>query len=199
MFRVLTRKRRQCLDEGRCSSDDQRFYNFSRLLLKNAEHDWGRSGSAMGSDQSTGWSNADFHKKLATETAPASGWNSTNECRRTVNSGPCHLQDMIDSYVEERNWGITYAHEALDDHPLRTEVSAALEELKPLRPDTSAGDWQPVTDLAKRFELDRWSIGFNRSTGAINHLVDKKTAGRVWADQTHQLAEYTYQVGCPSL
>eukprot|EP01050_Picozoa_sp_SAG11_P001046 SAG11_NODE_42_length_20827_cov_9.289801_7_plen_152_part_00 len=40
MFRALTRKRRQCLDEGWCSSDDHRFYNFSRLLLKNAEHDW---------------------------------------------------------------------------------------------------------------------------------------------------------------
>ena len=40
MFRTLTRVRRLCLDEGRCSLDDHRFYNFSRLLLKNAEHDW---------------------------------------------------------------------------------------------------------------------------------------------------------------
>ena len=193
MFRTLTRARRRCLDEGRCSTGDHRFYNFSRLLLKNAEHDWGRSGGAMGSDQSTGWSNAEFHAKLAVETTPASGWNSTNDCRPTTNSGPCHMQDMIDSYVEERNWGIYYAHEALFDHPLRVEVSAALEELQPRRPDISAGNWQQVADLATRFDLGRWSIGFNQTTGAINHLVDTKASGRVWADQSHQLAEYTYQ------
>ena len=88
MFRALTRKRRQCVDEGRCNNSDHRFYNFSRLLLKNAEHDWGRSGGAMSSDQSTGWSNAEFHAKLAVETTPASGWNSTNDCELKTNSGP---------------------------------------------------------------------------------------------------------------
>lgn len=101
---------------------------------------------------------------------------------------------MIDSYVEERNWGIYYAHQALDDHPLRTEVSEALEELKPRRPDLTMGGWQQVTDLTKQFDLGRWSIGFNSSTGAINHLVDtQKKGGRIWADQTHQMAEYVYQ------
>eukprot|EP01050_Picozoa_sp_SAG11_P001045 SAG11_NODE_42_length_20827_cov_9.289801_6_plen_690_part_00 len=151
----------------------------------------------MESDQTTGWSNADFHAKLAVETTPASGWNSTNDCRLATNSGPCHLQDMIDSYVEERNWGIYYAHEALFDHPLRAEVGAALEELRPRRPDVSAGGWQQVSDLAARFELGRWSIGFNQTTGSINHLLDRsvgaKARGRVWADRSHQLAEYTYQ------
>jgi hypothetical protein len=76
----------------------------------------------MKSDQAIGWLNVDFHAKLAVETTAASGWNSTNDCQPKTNSGPCHLQDMIDSYVEERNWGIYYAHEALGDHPLRTEA-----------------------------------------------------------------------------
>ena len=58
------------LDEGRCDNSDQRFYNFSRLLLKNAEHDWGRSGGAMSSDQTSGWTNPEFHAKLAVETTP---------------------------------------------------------------------------------------------------------------------------------
>ena len=76
----------------------------------------------MKSDQTIGWMNVDLHAKLAVETTAASGWNSTNDCQPKTNSGPCHFQDMIDSYVEERNWGIYYAHEALSDHPLRTEV-----------------------------------------------------------------------------
>ena len=101
---------------------------------------------------------------------------------------------MIDSYVEERNWGIYYAHQALDDHPLRSEVSAALEELRPRRLDLTVGGWQQVRSLTKRFELGRWSVGFNHSTGAINHLVDTQpNGGRVWADAGHQLGEYVYQ------
>ena len=192
MFRALTRARRLCLDEDRCKLSDHRIYNFSRLLLKNAEHDWGRSGGAMGSDQATGWTNAEFHAKLAVETTPASGWNSSNDCDPKTNSGPCHLQDMIDSYVEERNWGVRYPHQALDDHPLRAEVSDALDDLKPRRPELTAGSWQQVIDSSKQFDCGRWSIGFNASTGAINHLVDSD-GHRTWADSGHQLAEFTYQ------
>eukprot|EP01043_Picozoa_sp_COSAG02_P094553 COSAG02_NODE_30977_length_541_cov_1.398190_1_plen_121_part_10 len=90
MFRTLTRKRRQCLEDGRCTNQDHRFYNFSRLLLKNAEHDWGRSGSAMGSDQNADWGNDAFHARLVVETTPASGWNSTNNCDPRINTGPCY-------------------------------------------------------------------------------------------------------------
>ena len=189
MFRTLTRARRQCLAESRCELSDPRFYNFSRLLLKNAEHDFGRSHSFMGSDASVGWTNGDFHKQLQRQTTAASGWNGTNECQ-PGGAVPCHLQDMVDSYVEERNWGLVYSHEALDDHPLRTEISAALASLQPERPDLAG--WQRVADPAKLVDCGRWSVGFNVSTGAINHLVDSKS-GVAWADSKHQLAEFVYQ------
>ena len=50
-----------------------------------------------------------------------------------------------------------------------------------------------MSNLSSHFSCGgRWSIGFNHSTGAINHLVDK-LGPRTWADPDHQLAEFTCQ------
>lgn len=98
---------------------------------------------------------------------------------------------MIDSYVEQRNWGLYYAHEALDDHPLRQIVSDAVDQLLPVvRPDTDS--FTRVTNTTQEFQLGRWTIAFNSTSGGIRVLVDTKLR-RTWADAEHQLAELVYQ------
>ena len=37
----MNRARTACEREGRCSHDDSRYYNFSRLFVYNGEHTWG--------------------------------------------------------------------------------------------------------------------------------------------------------------
>lgn len=41
MMRIINRARTECEEAGRCSYDDQRYYNFSRLFIYNGEHTWG--------------------------------------------------------------------------------------------------------------------------------------------------------------
>ena len=40
-MRLTSRARLACEAEGRCSVDDPRYYNFSRLFEFNGEHTWG--------------------------------------------------------------------------------------------------------------------------------------------------------------
>jgi hypothetical protein len=40
-FRAVSRLRAQCLQDSSCDSTSYAFRNFSRLLLKGAEHTWG--------------------------------------------------------------------------------------------------------------------------------------------------------------
>ena len=41
MMRIINRARTECEEQKKCSYDDQRYYNFSRLFIYNGEHTWG--------------------------------------------------------------------------------------------------------------------------------------------------------------
>ena len=86
--------------------DDVRIQNFSRLLIKNGEHTWGKDVKTYLGDW-TNWGNEAF---LA-----------------HINTAP--YQDMIASWLEQRSWGIEYALEALADHPLLKDIELELEKL----------------------------------------------------------------------
>ena len=43
---------------------------------------------------------------------------------------------MISTWVEQRNWAITYPLEALEDHPLRDEINTRLAGLMGQVPST---------------------------------------------------------------
>ena len=61
--RLAQRLRTECLDAGECSLSDYRFWNFSRLLLKNGEHTWGldvKSTLAPLSFERSNWQNSAF-------------------------------------------------------------------------------------------------------------------------------------------
>ena len=98
---------------------------------------------------------------------------------------------MIDSYVEQRNWGLYYAHEALDQHPLRRIISDAIDQLMPAVPP-DATMLTRVMSMTQEFHVGRWKIGFNASSGGISTLVDTQFQ-RTWADAGHQLVEFVYR------
>lgn len=188
-YRAMARARRQCVNIGKCSLEDYRVYNFSRLLLKNAEHDWGKSGNLLKSDMDGPWANAEFHTALAAGTN-----NGTSpDCYDPGRETPCYFQDMIDSWVEQRRWGLDYAQQALMDHPLREVISAALEDLTPrwISPDRTEG-WVPVGTGEVVQVGNRWEIGASNETGAITHLVDTHS-NTVWASAEEPLGEFLYQ------
>lgn len=55
-MRLMNRARTACEREGRCSHDDSRYYNFSRLFVYNGEHTWGGDIKAFLHDTEN-WSN----------------------------------------------------------------------------------------------------------------------------------------------
>lgn len=67
-FRALMRARRRCVAEmpAACNGSDitSAFYNFSRYLIKNVEHDWGPEGAFPGGADGV-WSNAELQGNLS--------------------------------------------------------------------------------------------------------------------------------------
>jgi hypothetical protein len=55
MFRAAQRLRAQCLVAAHCTLDDPRFYAFSRLLIKAAEHTWGEDQKSFLPDWCVHW------------------------------------------------------------------------------------------------------------------------------------------------
>ena len=95
--------------------------NFSRQFLKSGEHTWGMANQYLGKTSGLtngGWSNAEFHKGVA--------------------SGDDHLSLLASSWVEQRTWAIDYARDALRDGPgaaataaLATDIEARLQRQQP--------------------------------------------------------------------
>ena len=94
--RAIMRLRSTCIASGACSLDDDRFFAFSTLLLKNGEHTWGKDVKKFLHDVDA-WTNKDFQ----------------------ANVKASNFQDMVNSWVEQRFWGVEYATKLLGDHPLQ--------------------------------------------------------------------------------
>ena len=105
-FRTMQRLRANCITDGRCSLDDMRFFNFSRLLLKYGEHTWGKDVKRYLHDW-VNWTNAEF--KAA--------------------EGQMNYRDMVSSWVEQREWSLGYSLQALGDHPLADEITEQIAKL----------------------------------------------------------------------
>ena len=106
-FRTIQRARTQCMYDGQCKLSDNRFYNFSRLLLKYGEHTWGKDVKLYLHDF-TNWTNDLFHPIM----------NYPN------------YQAMVYSWFEQRNWALNYSLQALKDHPLASEINRQLGNLR---------------------------------------------------------------------
>jgi hypothetical protein len=90
-----------CVSSGACSLTDPVISNFTRFALKNGEHTWGKDVKSFLHD-TTNWTNEQLQAQLAK--------NSSN------------FFDIVNSWVEQRSWGINYALESLSGHPLGDEL-----------------------------------------------------------------------------
>jgi hypothetical protein len=159
---------------GACAAGDPFVANFTRLLLKNTEHTWGKSLNKFLGDFSN-WSNAQLQAQLA--------------------RGAPNFLDVMASWQEQRDWGLTYPLEALPPgHPLRAAVEGAWADLYPHGPPSLDG-WAPVAEPGAEVVVGDWRLAFDGATGALALLVDEGGGGSVWANATADgsflgLAEY---------
>ena len=183
-FRALLRVRRRCARDAPalCNGTDTSgaFYNFSRFLAKNIEHDWGYSRGAKF------WSNDQLHSTLTQCATGAWPLEVADACNASM------------SYMDQRRWGVEFALDALRQttppHPLLEDANAELALLTPVRPDPQRLGLNLVARdvVAERFEVCGGALGVGIDhAGAINHLRLNRSDGdaRVYADAEHLLAE----------
>ena len=133
--------------------------NFTRLALKNGEHTWGKDVKSFLHDTNN-WTNEQLQSQLAK--------NASN------------FFDIVNSWVEQRAWGITYALESLTGHPLGTDLQAAYDSLRPSGPPDTAGFTS--FSAGNLYIAGRWSLSFDAATGGIDTLIDSIT-GTTWASK----------------
>ena len=164
-FRELCRLRRQWLDSKAISPDDCSLAAFSRRLLLVPEHTWGMDEKTHLGD----WE------------------NYTPDQLRRARSLPKFARFEA-SWAEQRSY-LSDSLRELTGTAVVTEARKALRMISPRRPQTRG--FKPV-DPSVLLDSDRYTIGFDRQTGAIVHLLDK-AVGRHWAAPSRPLALFRYQ------
>ena len=153
--------------------DDVRIQNFSRLLIKNGEHTWGKDVKTYLGDW-TNWGNEAF---LA-----------------HINTAP--YQDMIASWLEQRSWGIDYALEALADHPLLKDIELELEKLM-FDGYVSTSGYRQESNPSVVYVLPvhggTISIQFDVASGNIIMFTDSRVSNGSLASRGQPLAQIVYQ------
>ena len=155
--------RSACLASGACSASDPALRNFTRLLLKNNEHTWGKSHLFL-NDTMT-WSNAALDAAIA--------------------RGVPGFLDSIASWEEQRVWGLEYALEALRSagHPLAAGIGEAWADVyPPAPPPAPAGEgWVPFSPSATPAVAisDTLTVGFSAASGGLSFLA---SGAVVWAN-----------------
>lgn len=156
-FRALSRLRAGWLEQGKVSPEDPAFERFSRRLLLIPEHTWGLNES---------------------RTLDHNHWNP--EQLKAVWDTPPY-QRMEQSWEEARAY-VGEAVAELSGSLLAHEAETVLLAAEP-KPATIVGSL-PEPDFQRVFDTDEFQIGFDPETGAVNHLLEKRS-GRQWADAQH--------------
>ena len=98
---------------------------------------------------------------------------------------------MVNSWLEQRDWAINYAVEALRDMPLHAEITNRLEQLRVPEGKPDLTGYVQVTDFSTIFKVaEAVEIGFSSDSGAINHLTFN---GKQIASSDNLLASLIYQ------
>jgi hypothetical protein len=165
-FRELLRLRSGWLASGKITRDDLLYRAFSRRLLPVPEHTWGMDEKTHLDDYTT-YSAEPFRAALAQP----------------------KFQHFAASWDEQRAY-IDSAVDALGEGALGQQVRAALADLSPCRPDTSA--YQPVSDPQAELRAGPFRLRFDGQHGALVGLaVDGKR--RAWASPAHPVGLFQYQ------
>eukprot|EP01064_Diplonema_japonicum_P038048 TRINITY_DN90_c0_g1_i5.p1 TRINITY_DN90_c0_g1~~TRINITY_DN90_c0_g1_i5.p1 ORF type:complete len:858 (+),score=219.14 TRINITY_DN90_c0_g1_i5:52-2625(+) len=155
-YRAFLRELESCVT---CNISDPRMYNMTRMLLTVPEHTAGLAGVV---DWDT-WSN----KAFATARFEA-GWAS-----------------QTNSYIERRAW-IPYAVEALENHPVRKRVEAALTELENVKEPNLSG--YRKEKLGDTFTCHGVHYKFTSSCGLERAFL----GGKEWASKSNVLGDIVY-------
>ena len=174
-FKTIMSARSDCVQSWQCNLLDERFFNFSVLLLKNAEHTWGKDVKTFLNDNTT-WDNEEFHEAVQIRS---------------------NFKDMISSWVEQRDWGLAVAVDALQDHPLRREIESRIANLRFDGKMSLAG--YKKMEKPYTFKLKNIVLSFDEDSGAIVQLTDTRTSSTVeWAYPQNPLGVLVYQTFVPA-
>eukprot|EP01084_Bolivina_argentea_P044396 81697_1 len=158
-FRIATQLRTQYLNQGKVSLNSNSFNNFSRFLLKNGEHTFGMH--MLWNVSRNAWSNEALHK--------------------AVNKGNADVMTSIQSWNEQRRFGIDYALEALSISTNANEIELYNDIRKEyqyidniMEPDiNNANKWNKIVNVSEVFEINnQLQIQFNSTTGSLCKLYD---------------------------
>lgn len=164
-FRAWSRLRADWQERNLSGEEQSRVDKASVPLLLVGEHTWGMDEKTHFPD-TTSYSGADFDAARQSERG----------------------QLFARSWVEQREY-LTQALAALEGSPLYDEVVKSLAASDPREPDLS--EWTPLSST--EMVTDRFTVGFDSSSGAISRLQDRQT-GNAWADEDHLLARFSYRV-----
>lgn len=164
-MRELSRRRRTWLADGRLKRHSGVDLAMAVPLALVGEHTWGL-------DIKTHLHSWDVY---------------TPEALRAARATP-RFQRVEDSWREKR----AYIQEAMHALPeeLRNEAAAALDALRPVRPDAAL--YGESLTQGQLLETPHYSIALDPATGALTRLTHR-ASGREWAAPDHPLALFAYQ------
>ena len=170
-YRTIQRARSQCLNDGRCSLTDDRFFNFSRQLIKYGEHTWGKDVKIYLHDF-VNWANDQFHPR----------------------EGQPNYQDMVKSWFEQREWAIHNSIEALGDHPLASEIEQELSKLNFDGKIELEGFEEGCSGANGFFQWGAFDLAFNVEGMQLTTLRDSRgTPPLNYAGDSNPLAQIVYE------
>eukprot|EP01084_Bolivina_argentea_P099982 179632_1 len=166
-YRNIMKLRANCLNENKCSLNSKAFYNFSRLLIKNGEHTWGASTKkALDSAQNGKGYAAYYNNEVLQILYSNNSMNNYTQMRLT--------------WDEQRNYGITYAIEALSYSTDENDINLYDTILNVINgrlhnvSNPNLNGFIKLNNKSNIFEFcnNRFTMQFNESNGAICMLND---------------------------
>ncbi|KAJ3063083.1 hypothetical protein HK102_008575, partial [Quaeritorhiza haematococci] len=191
--RHLSRLRLSCISDAHCDSTSYAFHNFTRFLMKAAEHTWGGDTKAyLSNDEYLRWDPKRFAKVIDN----------------------FNVRSLAGTWVEQRRWAIDHALEALgEEHPITRQARKYLPTLRPARVTEV---WDSMWDLTGFERIDpsmtyvirdptedansnnnAFEIKFEEYTGAISHLrfgVGPDSTAPIHATASRRLGELEYRL-----
>ena len=178
-MRVLQSFREQCLESGECSLEDERIWNFSVAMLKNAEHTWGRDQKvALGDYVHSHWTNEEFD---ALKTTP-------------------QFVQYAYSWQRQRDMGVSDAIELLKDHPLASKINEEINSLRSPSPFNTSG-WKVYnkSNLPETISLGGITVSVNSVDGSLktSNAIFGRLAYRTYDNADYKAFQSHYNYGYP--
>ena len=171
-YREILRIRSDCIMSGKCTLEDERFYNFSAFLLKYGEHTWGKDVKTFLKDF-THWDDASFHSLM---------YKNKNYI------------DIANSWIEQREWAINYALDALKDHPIKQDILKSINQLYYNGESPVDNEYQQTP--CEDFTYGSITFEYNLFVMAIASLKDSRGDSTVdyGGDDSYHLGQLEYTI-----